>query len=54
MVVVRDLLAEADGIQQGRQMGPGLEGADSALGGNVNRSETSIKKAGVQALGPLL
>jgi hypothetical protein len=52
MVVVRDVLAEADGIQQGRQMGLGLEGTDSALGGNVNRSGTSIKKRASKLLDP--
>ncbi|MEI7953512.1 MAG: hypothetical protein WCH37_12685, partial [Synechococcaceae cyanobacterium ELA182] len=38
----RDLLTGADGIQQGRQMGLGLEGTDAAHGSSFNQSRTSL------------
>jgi hypothetical protein len=38
----RDLLAGAHGIEQGRQMGLGLEGTDAAHGDNFNQFQTSL------------
>jgi hypothetical protein len=38
----RDLLAGAHGIQEGGQMGLGLEGTDAAHGDNFNQLATSL------------